>query len=165
MSIPGFLNNSETWNMNKGETKQIETAELQSLKNLFDLPLHTPNAAIIFTFGTLYTKLRIDQKQFIYLHRILNRENGNWTRKTLSTLEDMKIGWYKCIQENLADYQLPTDFSTIKNIAPNEWKFKVQDSIEKRNKERLNAECLETTEGVTKEKTKTVSLLKHLTFN
>ena len=75
----------------------------------------------------------------------------------------MKIGWYKSIQESLIDYQLPTDFATIKQISHNEWRSKVQSSIEKRHKERLHTECLETTDGVTKEKTKTASILTHIT--
>ena len=60
VSIASLLNNSESWNLNKGEEETAEKIEIQALKDLFDLPLHTPTAAIIFTFGTLYTKQRID---------------------------------------------------------------------------------------------------------
>ena len=163
ISIPGYLTNSETWILNKGDTKQLEKNEIQSLKNLFDLPLHTPNAAIIYTFGTLFTKLRIDKKQLIYLNRILNRESSNWTKKTLVILEGMNIGWYKNIQNILTEYELPTDFTVVKNISHNDWKNKVQVAIEKKNKERLIEECHEMTNGINKEKTKTASIIKLLT--
>ena len=105
MNITGFLNNSETWVLNKGDTQQIEIIEMQALKSLFDLPLHTPNAAITYTFGTTYTKLRIEQKQLIYLHRILNRNDNSWTKKTLLLLKDMEIGWYSNIKTILSEHK------------------------------------------------------------
>ena len=163
MSITGFLNNAETWILNKGETQQIETIETQALKSLFDLPLHTPNAAITYTFGTTYTKLRIEQKQVIYLHRILNRSNNSWTKKTLLLLEDMKLGWYNNIKDILSDHKLPTEFNTIKNMSYNEWKNKVKIVIDKKNKERLQEDCHETSKGTTKEKTKTKTILTRIT--
>ena len=162
MNITGFLNNSETWILNKGDVKLIEATEIQALKSLFDLPLHTPNAAITHTFGTPYTKLRIDQKQMIYLRRILNRDNESWTKKTLLILKDMSIGWYNNIQEILSYHKLPTDFTTIKNMSHNEWKTKVQIAVDKKNKERLHEDCHETTNGTTKGKTKTISIVKQL---
>ena len=126
MSITGLLNNAETWNLNKGDTELLEKSEIQSIKHLFDLPLHTPNTAIIHTFGTLYTKQRIDQKQLLYLHRIMSRDTTHWTRMTLTTLKDKNIGWYANNINTLTENQLPTDFTVIKNTPFNVWKFKVQ---------------------------------------
>ena len=162
ISMTGYLNNGETWILNKNEIQQLEKNEIQSMKNLFDLPLHTPNPAIIFTFGTLCTKQRIDQKQLTYLYKILNRGSNNWTKKTLTILESMNIGWYKNIQDILIEYKLPTDFTAIKNMSHNDWKNKVQNAIESKNKERLHKECHETKNNITKVKTKTESIIKQL---
>ena len=37
-------------------------SEIQALKHLFDLPIHMPTPAIIFSFGTTYTRYRIEKK-------------------------------------------------------------------------------------------------------
>ena len=81
INIPSLLSNSESWILNKGEQTELEKIELQTLKNLFDLPIHTPTAAIMYSFGTLYSKFRVDERQMLYLHRILNRDETHWTKK------------------------------------------------------------------------------------
>lgn len=56
ITIPTLLNNAESWILNKAEVEELERVEIQALKSMFKLPLQTPNAAVIFTFGTLFTK-------------------------------------------------------------------------------------------------------------
>ena len=68
----------------------------------YQMPNHTPTPAILFTFGILDTNIRVDQKQLIYLHKILNRASSHWTKQTLETLEEMNLGWYKAIKETLS---------------------------------------------------------------
>ena len=114
MNIPSLLNNSESWSLTKSEEENLETIEIQTLKELFDLPLHTPNVAVIHTFGTLYTKQRVDKKLLIYLHKILNKAEENWVKKTLQLLESMNIGWYRKIMNLLETYKLPFNFHNIK---------------------------------------------------
>ena len=70
VNIPGLLSNSEAWTLLKGEENEIEKAELQCLKNLFDLPLKTHTPAVIFSLGTLYTRWR-DTDQKISTHGII----------------------------------------------------------------------------------------------
>ena len=158
MNVPSLLNNSESWNLIKSEEENLEMIEIQTLKELFDLPLHTPNVAIIHTFGTLFTKQRVDQKLLLYLHKIINKAEGNWLKKTLQLLESMNIGWYRKIMNLLETYKLPTDFHTIKAQPPSTWKNKVQLAIERTNKERINAECHKLVNGISvlKSKTKTI---------
>ena len=141
-----------------GEIDELEKIDIQSLKSLFDLPLHTPTPAVLFTFGTMYTKMRVDQKQLIYLHRILQREKTNWTRMTLEKLENLNIGWYKNIRSTLENYNLCTNFHTIKNMSSNEWKNDIKAKIENKNTERLKQDCQKTHQEaiVTKPKTKSI---------
>ena len=146
----------------KGEEEEIEKIEIQALKDLFDLPLHTPNAAIIFTFGTLFTIQRMDLKQLTYLHKILNKNNNNWTKNTLESLEKLNIGWSKKIKSILNKYELPTDYTEIKNLHPMEWKGKSRQAVEKMNLERLKQECHKTVNGIHTEKTKTKSIIAQL---
>ena len=163
ISITSLLNNSESWNLNKGEQDEIETIEIQALKDLFDLPLHTPNAAIVFTFGTLFTKQRIHKKQLLYLHKILSQKDEHWTQKTLRLLEELNIGWGKHIKDLLKDYNLPIEFNTVKNTHPREWRNKVVTAIEKKNQERLYEECHKKIDESVIAKTKTKSLINKLT--
>ena len=111
----------------------MEIIETQALKELFDLPIHTPTTAITYTLGTLFASLRLDQKQLMYLHKVLNRNQTHWTHMTLQTLAQKDIGWSKSIYNILNKYKLPTDFQVIKTTSHNEWKRKVSAEIEEEN--------------------------------
>ena len=163
INIPSLLANSEAWCLSKGERDELEKIETQTLKELFDLPIHTPTTAIIYTLGTLFTSLRLDQKQLMYLHKLLNRHHTHWTHKTFQTLKNKDIGWSKNIRNTLNKYNLPTDFQVIKATSHNEWKRKVTAEIEKDNIERLKNECYKVEKGNKIEKTKTKSIIKHIT--
>ena len=162
VNIPGLLANCESWNLNKGETVEIERIETQAIKYLFDLPIHTPTPALLFTFGILYTESRIEQKQILYLHKILSRGQSHWTKMILETLKDKKTGWYKSMIEKLNKYGLETDFETIKSTTLNDWKRKVKNEIEKKNTERLKQELHKKDKESSTLKTKTASIAKHI---
>ena len=144
------------------ETKEIEKIEIQALKDLFSLPLHTPTAGIIHSLGTLYTKIRIDQKQLLYVHKVLNRDPTNWTKMALSILERRDMGWYNNINILLHQYGLPTDFPTIKNLTTIIWKREVKNAIERMHRKRLKEDCFKTENGTSIAKTKTKHILNHI---
>ena len=62
ISVPSLLNNAEAWDLTMTEQKEIEQIEISAIKSLFNLPLKTPTPAIIYTFGLLYTDVRIHNK-------------------------------------------------------------------------------------------------------
>ena len=101
-------------------------------------------------------------KQLMYLHKILNRHQTHWTQRTFETLLNKNIGWSKSIKDTLDKYNLPTDFQTIKKIRHNEWKRKVTSELEKENTKRLRKDCHKIENGVNKEKTKTKSIINHI---
>ena len=76
--------------------------------------------------------------------------------------KELGVGWCKYICSTLEEYQLPTDFDTIKRHRPNEWKCKVAVAIENKNKERLINECHKTYAGKKEPKTKTKRVLDKL---
>ena len=162
VTIPGLLANAESWSLLKSEEKEIEKIENQALKSMFDLPLHTPIPAIIFSFGTLYTNLRIETRRLNYLHRLLNRPNSHWTYQAFFTLHDQKIGWAKSIRQSLQSLDLPTDLSIIKSKRPNEWKREVSEKIETKNRKRLIEECHKMLDGTKVRKTKTSHIVDTL---
>ena len=96
----------------------------QSIKFLFDLPSHTPTPALVYTFGLLYTSLRVEKRQLLYLWIEANRGLEHWTHKSLTQVISKDIGWGKSINETLAKHNLPTDLSSIKQLTRNEWNRK-----------------------------------------
>ena len=82
-SIPAFLYNAETWTLTKTEKTMLDKAEIQAWKRMIGLPQITPTAGIILTTGSLFTSIRIEVKQLLYLHRILLKEDDHWTKTTL----------------------------------------------------------------------------------
>ena len=115
ISISSLLNNAEAWDLLIGEKKDLEQIELLNVKSLFDLPTKTPTPAILHTLGLPYTTNRIKKKQLLFLHRLLNKDPNQQTRKMLKVLDKLKVGWTKQVRSMLVLYQLPTDFTTIKN--------------------------------------------------
>ena len=90
----------------------------------------------MFSFGTLFTQLRIETRRLMYLHRLLNRPSTNWTNQAFHILEEQNIGWAKTIKTTLRTLDLPTDLTTIKDKRPNEWKKMVYEKVEIKNKAR-----------------------------
>ena len=162
ITIPGLLANAESWSLTKTEYTEIEKIENQALRNLFDLPLHTPIPAMMFTFGTLYSHLRIEKQRLNYLYRLLNRQDSHWTKQALQRLAEQNIGWAKTIKQTLVSLDLPTDLTVIRNKRPNEWKRLVNFKIEIKNKSRLMEDCHKMVEGRKVRKTKTAHIVDQL---
>ena len=161
INLAGFLTNSESWNLLKGEKDELERIEIQTIKYLFDLPIHTPTPAIIFTFGLLFTSLRVEKKQMMYLWKILQRDPQHWTRQTLN----LNMGWGKMSKEFLNKYGLPNNFTEIARKRHTEWKCEVERQIDRINRDKLEDQCFKTENGQKKEKTKTARILPIITQN
>ena len=157
--LSALLTNAEAWTLCKSEKDEIERVEIQTLKMLFDLPIHTPTPAIIFTFGIMYTNLRVEKKRLMYLHRLINQKDSSWTKQTFFILEQLNIGWTKSIKETLSDLDLPTDFSVIKTVTRRQWKRAVDTRIEIKNRTRLINDLHKTENNIRTRKTKTAHIV------
>ena len=153
--ISSLLNNAESWNLNKGEEEELEKIEIQTIKNLFDLPLHTPTVAILFSFGILHTTQKIEKKMLMWLHKTIQKDENDWPKKTLNHLKTTNLGWYKKMKSILEKYDLPTDHNVIGSHRPIEWKRRVEFVIENESRSRLQQECFKKVDGNHVEKTKT----------
>ena len=165
ITIPGLIANCESWNLSKGETKEMEKIEYQAIRYLFDLPTHTPIPALIHSFGTPFTELRIEKRRLMYLHRILNRQDAHWTKKTLIQLNDLNIGWPKSINQTLHYMGLSTDFGIIKEFRRSQWKRIIDEKIEEKNKDRLIEECHKKVNGQKIRKSKSAHIVEELTHD
>ena len=162
IAISGFMTNAESWSLNKGEENEIEIVEIQALKNLFDLPIHTPTAAIVYTLGVPFTKQRIDKRTLLFLYKILHKDSEKWMSRTLLTLDTLNIGWCKKIKETLAEYDLPLDFDEIKSHSLPQWTKRISIALETKHKERLLEMCYKNENGLCTPKTKTAHLIDKL---
>lgn len=159
-TIPMMLNNCESWNLTQSDKKEMEKMELWALKRILNVPRTTPTAAVRFVTGTLFTEIRIDEKQIIYLQKILQREKTHWTHHMLITLDKHSIGWAYQIREKLVEYGLETDWNVIKEKSRGEWKSDVKSAVEEKNCEKLLSECRATRGDVVYDKTKTKSIVQ-----
>ena len=160
ISIPSLLNNSESWLLTTTNTQELERIEVWALKRILNLPPKTPNAAIRYETGTLFVEVRIDQRQFTYLHKVLQRPEEHWTRHMLITLNEIGIGWASEINRKLREYDLESDWTKIAQRSTGEWKNEVKKAIEKMNQKKLLSHCFKDRD-VQKTKTKyLVSILQ-----
>ena len=153
--IPALLNNAETWTLNKTERNMLDKMEIQALKQMIGLPQTTPTAGVILTLGTQFTSVRIDIKQLLYLHRVLQKDDDQWIKTTLKTVNDYNIGWAKNINELLEKWDLEQDWAAIQQKPFMLWKKEVSEAAEIQHKNRLAEECETKSRGETKQKTKT----------
>ena len=136
---------------------------IQAVKRLFNLTTTTPTVAILHSFGLLFVTQIIDEKRFLYLHKILTREQEHWTKLMLLHLKTKNIGWAKSIDEKLQQYGLETNWDMIKIMTKNEWKERVKQSILKINGSKLITQATSETPQGTKVKTKTRDIHNKLT--
>ena len=159
--VTALLYNSETWNLSNVEKKFLDQIEVQAWKKLIGLPNTTPTAGIIHTMGSLFPSVRVEQKQLIFLQKVLQRNDEHWTKATLIAMKEKNVGWAKQINSILERWELETEWENIKNKRKNEWTRLVKAAAEKTNVSRLKEECETKNRHETKTKTK-VAYLKEL---
>ena len=98
----------------------------------------------------------------MYLHRIINKQDTSWLKKTFFILDQLKIGWTKSIKETLINLDLPTEFSIIQNMTRLQWKRIVDAKIEVKNQSRLLDDCHKTVDNQQTRKTKTAHIVDHI---
>ena len=132
--IPSLTSNCESWTLSQSEENQLDSIGIRALKRLFQLPTTTPNISVVYSFGQLYMTQLIDKKRFMYIHKVLSRENDHWTKMMLHHLGTRKIGWAENINRKLAEYNLETDWETIRLKTKGEWKKIVEQAVDKKEK-------------------------------
>ena len=161
--IPSFTNNCESWTLSKTEEKQVDRIGIKTLKRLFSLPTTTPNTAVLHCFGQLYFTQEIDKKRFMFLHRILARNNDHWTKKMLLHLHLRNIGWAKNINDKLEEYELEPNWDAIETQTKNQWKKTVEEAVNKMNRKKIIKNCTTESNDGTKINTKTKFTHQQLT--
>ena len=153
-TIPAFLYNAETWTLNKSEKKIIDQAELYAWKKMIGLPQTTPTAGIVMTMGALFATIRVEIRQLVYLHKVMNKSDSHWTKTTLKIMKEYNIGWAKQICEILERWGLNQNWEEFRLKTPGQWKGEVKTAAKTMNAGKLREECETKSRGETKQKTK-----------
>ena len=106
VTLPTLLFNSETWTLTKGDKAEVDKIAIRAWKQMLGLPMTTPSPAIIFATGTMYASLLAEMSQLVYLHKLLQKEEGHWAREALMILSQYEIGWAKKVNETLHEWGL-----------------------------------------------------------
>ena len=155
VTIPTLLYNSETWTLSKTEKNFMNRAEIYAIKKVLGLPKTTPTAGIVLSTGIMFTSIRIEMKQLIFLQKILKKEESHWTRLTLMALKDENHGWAKQITELLHAWGLEEEWTEIEGKRVQQWKREVRNAAETMNRQKLREECEARNRGEKRQKTKT----------
>ena len=74
--IPRLIYSCEAWSNLKAKDYQIlQKLQLNFLKLLMDVPRTTPNSALFLELGVWPVQYIIEQRQLLYLKRLLDRDN------------------------------------------------------------------------------------------
>ena len=163
--IPSLTNNAESWTLSTSDETMLDKLAIQALKRLFNLPEKTPSPAVIYSFGALYLTQHIDMMKFMYLQKILKRNDDHWTKKMLLHLRSIDLGWTKCIKQKLKDYKLEEDWMKIKDLPKATWKRRVRAAVTDINKKKLIENCTEKRGDIEIMKTKTKYILDDINTN
>ena len=162
VTLPAFLYNAETWDLNCGERKEVEKAEIWAWKHMLGLPTTTPNPAVVFATGSLYATIRIDQKRLLYLHQLLQKDPQHYAVKVLKIIDENNCGWAKSIRETLSSWKLEQKWNKIAKKSKTEWRAEVEKAAEDMNVRRLQEECRKRGGSGSELKTKTKSIVEEL---
>ena len=163
--ITSFFYNVESWTLTKTEEKHIDKIGVQAVKRLFNLPITTPTAAIIHSFGLLYFSEVADMKKFLYLHKILTRPDFQWINPMLNKLRELDINWAKCINGKLSEYSLCPEWDEIRQKTKVQWKNEVMAAVEEHHRKKLKENCVSTTSSDERINTKTKDIYDCLETN
>ena len=83
------------------EINKVDCIELWALKTMFGLPPLTSTAAVRYVTGTLFTDVWIEMRQILYLHTLLNKEDGHWAKEALKILRKNDTEWIKNMEKTL----------------------------------------------------------------
>ena len=129
---------------------------------MLGLPPTTPNPAIGFATGSLYASIRVDQKQLIYLHPLLQKPRDHWALIILKIMNKNNCGWAKSINDKLVTWNLKQQWEEIRKKTKISWKAEVAKAAEKVNADRIRQECYKRGLSSTELKSKSKSIIQEL---
>ena len=156
-TISAILTNCETWTLTKTDRNKLDKMEIWAYKKLLGLPVTTPTAAVIFETRSMFTSIRVINKQLKYLHIVLSRSDVDLCKRSM--LDEIKnsSGWGAYIMKILDECELPTTPEEIISKKRSEWWNLVECATLSLNTKMLLESCKD--KGKTRSKTLPISQL------
>ena len=129
---------------------------------MLGLPKTTPSAAVMFCTGAIYPSVRIEEKQLIYLQKVLLKPEWHWTKQTLYATREHETGWGKQIAQIQEAWGVELEWENTSNKSLAAWKKEVRKAAEKMNIVKIREDCHTRSRGEDKLKTKTRDIVSSL---
>ena len=129
------MTNVEIWyGLNNTEIKQLEDLDLNLLRRFLNTPFSVPSEAVYLELGCLNISTIIKSRRLNYLHYLVKQDEASMLYQVFITqwkYPAEKNEWTEQAKKDLADFDLPVDLSTIKNMP----KYTFKQLIKRKSKE------------------------------
>ena len=129
--IPRLIYN---WsNLKATDDQVLQKLQLNFLKRVMDVPRTTPNAALFLDLGVWPVQYITEQRQLLYLKRILDRDNRDpvWLANREMLKYEFEPNWANNILGLREKYNLPLNDLNIQNLSKPQWKTMVKSQVKK----------------------------------
>ena len=129
--IPSLLNNSETWTfMSEESMKKLENLQNLMLRIIFNTPITTPKAALLWDTGILPIKQQIEQRKLYFLHHLITLPAESLANQIYREQKTNHFpGLVSECNEIMRTYELPDISSGEEIFSKQMWKNKVKSQI------------------------------------
>ena len=132
--IPRLIYNCEAWfNLKAKDYQVLQKLQLNFLKRVMDVPKITPNAALFLELGVWPVQCVIEQRQLLYLKRILDGDNRDpvWLAYRKMLKYEFEPNWANNILCLRQKYNLPLNGLNIQNLSEPQWEAMVKRQVRK----------------------------------
>ena len=133
MFINGILFNAEIWyGLTKAEIKEFEDLDKLLIRKILQAPISTPEEAFFLELGIMPISVTIKARRIKYLHYLINLEDKEmlyqffivqWNNPT-------KGDWTETVKVDMADFEIPINFESLKSKSKNAFKQLVKRKAE-----------------------------------
>ena len=143
--IPILLNNTETWGiLSKKVTDELESIQKEAVTKLMKQKVTTSYDGILCELGMWKVIHRINEKRLMYIHNVLNSEDGRQAKEVMRRFINDKMNntWSDVVMKLETLYGI--EVKDAEMCTKKEWKKKVENKInriieeERREKKKIH---------------------------
>ena len=136
--IPKLCLNSETWTLNSSELLSISIIQNKAIKRVLRLPQGTPSHGLRAELGIYSVGKIMIKRKLMFLHRLLNQQDGNITRRVLLEQENLPgETWLSNTLNVCRKLGLSDNLDSIAHTPKSKWKQVSNNAIKQDEEEQL----------------------------
>ena len=146
-ALPRLLFSLEALPITNTQLQILSKFRIQNLKLFQSLPTRTATCDVYLLLGALQIEAELHKRQLSILYNLLVSTNEtlvHLNKRQIAVNLDNTLSFYKRVQKNLIQYQLPS-LENLKKVIPTkeQWKLLVKQTVNKFWMDRLKAEAAE----------------------